>query len=336
MLIAGSSPDESAAQLLDFFSSLSRDGTLVLRRGSSSLYNLLEAGRVKLQRDAGDFGNLSDPVDAFTWLEHERNQLPWLNGADDSAAIGVLRALPQFGTGQPVYNAATDLPTLLELLRTSGFNGAITLKDGSERGIALLTEGRVRAAAYERDGYVWQRVDALRALQRHSLEAELPPLKLLHLDGTTALNLAGMALDARASSAALTDYSGITSSDSGYVYFSSGKPYLQVKSDALVAGVRYAQPLPDNLPDLRLPKGTPGWEDKRFDLTLRGKDALIPMTALAMEFDAKYGSQGRQLLELLQQGLSAEEVSAKLQVDLSTIQSGLEALVNDGMIRARK
>lgn len=336
MLIAGSSAGESAAELLRFFSSLNRDGTLVLQRSSGSLYNLIEAGKVKLQREASDFGSLGEAVDAFTWLEHERNQLPWLNGADDSSAIGVLRALPQFGTGQPVFNAATDLPTLLDLLRERGFSGAITLKDGPERGIALLSGGLVRAAAFERDGYVWQRVDALRALQRHSLEAELPPLKLLQLDETTALSLAGMALDARAGSSALTDYSGITSSDSGYVFFTGGKPYLQVRSHALVAGVRYAQPLPDNLPDLRLPRGTPGWEDKRFDLTLRGRDALIPMTALAMEFDARYGSQGRQLLELLQQGLSAEEVSAKLQVDLSTIQSGLEALVKDGMIRVRK
>src|SRR5690606_26866745 len=111
------------------------------------------------------------------------------------------------------------------------------------------------------------------------------------------------------------------------------KPYLQVRSKVLVAGARYAQPTADSLPDLRLPSGTPGWEDKRFDLTLRGRDALIPMTALAMDFDARYGQAGRKLLELLQKGLSAEEVSAQLQVELGTIQSGLEALEKDGMIR---
>lgn len=336
MLIAGSGNGESAAELLRFFSALNRDGTLVLRRGATSLYSLIEAGKVKLQREANEFGGLAETVDSFTWLEHERNQLPWLNASSTESGIGALRALPCYGTAQRVFNAATDLPTLLALLEEHAFFGALILADGSESGIAILTDGKVRAAAYERDGYIWQRVDALRALQRHSLQAELPPLKLLPLDETTALSLAGLALDARAGGNALTDYSGITSSDSGYVYFAEGKPYLQVRGDVLVAGVRYAQPKAENLPELQLPRGAPGWEDKRFVLTLRGRDALIPMTALAMDFDAKFGPQGRQLLELLQQGLSAEEVSAKLQVDLSTIQSGLEALVNDGMIRARK
>ena len=120
------------------------------------------------------------------------------------------------------------------------------------------------------------------------------------------------------------------------MYFLHGKPYLQVRSPVLVAGVRYSRVHADQLPDLRLPAGVPGWEDKRFDLTLRGRDALIPMTALAMEFDHKYGDAGRTLLELLKKGLSAEEVSSKLQVELGTIQNGLEALQKDGLIRVRK
>lgn len=335
MRLAGNAAGESAAELIRFFSVSNRDGTLVLTRGRHSLYNLFEAGTVKLQREVTEFGNLTDPVDAFTWLDHDRNQLPWLNGTATSSAISVLRALPDLGTGQPLLSA-TDLSALLDQLRKDRFDGVITMSDGAEHGVAIIAAGVIHAAAFERDGYVWQRVDALRALQRHSLQEGASPLMLQPLDSATALNLAGMALDARAGTDALTEYSGITSSDSGFVFFLSGKPYLQVRSPVLVAGVRYALARPDKLPDLRLPAGTPGWEDKRFDLTLRGRDALIPMTALAMDFDHRYGAAGRKLLGLLQKGLSAEEVSAQLQVELDTIQSGLEALQKDGMIRVRK
>ncbi len=335
MRLAGQSSD-TAAELIRFFSEAGPDGTLVLARGNQSLYCLIEDGKVRLQREVVNFGPLTGTVDAFTWLEHDRNQLPWIDGSIVKAGIGVLRALPGLGTSAPVLNSATDLAALLELLRAQAFNGALVLDHESEHGIAVFSDGFVRAAAFERDGYIWHRVDALRALQRHSLQAGLAPLQLQQLDRVTALSLAGMALDSRAGSDTLTDYSGITSSDSGYVFFLSGKPYLQVRAPALVPGVRYAQPQGDDLPDLRLPSGTPGWEDRRFDLTLRGRDALIPMTALAMEFDNRYGDGGRKLLELLQKGLSAEEVSARLQVELGTIQSGLEALVKDGMIRARK
>ncbi len=336
MRLAGTAGSESAADLISFFSDGGRDGTLVLTRGENSLYSLFENGKVKLQREVSEFGNLSEGVDTFTWFDHDRSQLPWLDGSSQKTAIGPLRAMGGLGSGTPVLSVATDLPKLFELLRNRGFNGALTLQHGGEYGIAVITDGLVRAAFFERDGYVWQRIDALRALQRHTLQAELPPLMLQPLDRVSARSLTGLALDTRAGSNALTDYSGITSSDSGYVYFLQGKPYLQVRSKVLVAGARYAQPTADSLPDLRLPSGTPGWEDKRFDLTLRGRDALIPMTALAMDFDARYGQAGRKLLELLQKGLSAEEVSAQLQVELGTIQSGLEALEKDGMIRARK
>lgn len=335
MRLSGTAGTESAAELIRFFSQSGRDGTLVLTRGSSSLYSLIEAGKVKLQREITDFGNLSHEVDSFTWLDHERSQLPWLDSSLEDSAIGVLRALPALG-GTPVPSVATDLAVLFDRLREQEFHGTLTLDSGAEAGMAIFTDGLIRAAFFERDGYVWQRIDALRALQRHSMQADGPPLKLQSLDHISARSLSGMALDARAGSDSLTDYSGITSSDSGYVYFLSGKPYLQVRSQVLIAGARYAQPARDSLPDLRLPSGAPGWEDKRFDLTLRGRDALIPMTALAMEFDDRYGQAGRRLLELLQKGLSAEDVSAQLQVELGTIQSGLEALVKDGMIRARK
>lgn len=336
MRLAGTAPDETAAELLAFFGGLGTDGTLVLLRGNQALYTLLEAGNVKLQREAGDFGLLSGGVDSFSWHAHDRNQLPVLPAALPAAISDAFRALPAFGTEQPLPNVAVDLPGLLAHLRQEEFAGVLTLLTDTEHGLAVFTDGLVRAAAFVRDGYTWQRADALRALQRHSLQAGEPPLKLLELDSETALSLCGALLDARAGGDSLTDYSGITASDGSFVFFLEGKPYLQVRTAVLVPGVRYAQPLPENLPDLRLPRGRPGWEDQRFDLTLRGRDALIPMTVVAMDFDAKHGPEGRQLLELLEQGLSAEEAAARLQVDLSTMQAGIEALTKDGLIRASK
>lgn len=336
MRFAGTAPEESAAELLGFFERLGTDGTLVFLRGGQALYSLLEGGSVKLQREVTDFGHLSGGVDSFSWHGHGRNQLPVLPAALPAAGGDAFRALPALGPEQPLPTGAVDLGALLEHLRQEEFAGVLLLQTGSEHGLAVFSGGLVRAAAFERDGYTWERVDALRALQRHSLRPGEPPLKLLETDAETALSLCGVLLDTRAGSDSLADYSGVTAGDGSFVYFLDGKPYLQVRTDVLVPGVRYAQPLEEHLPDLRLPSGRPGWEDARFDLTLRGQDALIPMTVVAMDFDAKHGPAGRRLLELLEKGMSAEEAAARLQVDLSTMQGGLEALVKDGLIRARK
>jgi len=336
MRLAGSAPGETAAELLEFFGRPGADDTLGLLRAGQALFTLFEDGSVKLQREVTDFGHLSGGTDSFSWHRHERNQLPLLPSALPAAGADAFRALPGLGTEQPLPTVATDLPGLLKHLRQQEFSGVLTLKTDNDYGLAVFTDGLARAAAFERDGYIWERVDGLRALQRHSLQPGEPPLQLLELDRDTALSLAGVLLDARAGSDALTDYSGVTASDGSFVFFLSGQPYLQVRTPVLVPGVRYAQPDEDNLPDLRLPSGRPGWEDQRFDLTLRGRDALIPMTVVAMEFDAKHGTEGRRLLELLEEGLSAEEAAARLRVDLSTMQDGLEALVEDGLIRAGK
>lgn len=334
-VLAGAGNGASATELIRFFGRARESGTLALRRGAASLYCLFEEGRVRLQRETGPFGPLADPVDEFSFMIHEPNELPWLAPVAAGSRIAALRALPYTGAAGPLAGAATDLPVLLDQLREKGFDGALTLAGGGELGVAVFTDGYVRACAFERDGYVWQRVDALRALHRHSLrtEPEAAPLMLQALDAATALSLAGLALDARAGSDNLAGYDGAASGDNGYVYHLDGKPYLQVRTSALVAGVRYAQP--GALPDLRLPGGEPGWEQVRYELTLRGRDALIPMTELAMDFERRHGSEGRRILALLQGGMSVEDVSAEMQLELTTMRESLESLKVEGMIRPR-
>ncbi len=333
-LLGGAGNGASATELIRFFSHTRDSGTLVLRRGPNSLYCLFEDGRVRMQRETAPFGPPTEPVDAFTWYSHDRNDLPWLASTAPDSLVAGLRALPRLGNASVLRNVATDLPDTLKLLREEEFHGAILQRNGAESGLAVLTAGAVRACAFERDGYVWQRVDALRALQRHSLEAGLPGLELIALDEATALSLAGLMLDRRARTDDVSAFDGVASDDSGYVFHLDGRPYLHVRSQPLVAGVRYAQP--NELPDLHLPGGKPGWERETFDLTLRGRDALIPMTELAMEFEQQYGQQGRNLLSSLKKGMSPEDISAELQLDLADIREGLELLKEDGMIRVRK
>ncbi len=333
-LLGGAGNGASASELIRFFGLTRDSGTLVLRRGQGALYCLFEDGRVRFQRETAPFGPPAGPVDAFTWYSHDRNDLPWLASTAPHSLIAGLRALPRLGNASVLMNIATDLPETLKLLREEEFHGAIVLRNGAESGLAVLTGGAVRVCAFERDGYVWQRVDALRALQRHSLEAGLPGLELLTLDSATALSLAGLMLDRRARTDDVSTFDGIASDDTGYTFHLDGKAYLHVRSEPLVAGVRYAQP--SELPDLHLPGGKPGWERENFDLTLRGRDALIPMTELAMEFEQRYGQQGRDLLSSLKKGMSPEDISAELQLDLGGIRESLELLKKDGMIRVRK
>jgi hypothetical protein len=330
--LAGHAAGATASELLRFFSRSGTTGTLLLQRGDASCYMLLHDGKWLLQREVGTFGAADIPCDTFSYQLHEKSELPEARSSAPDSSIAAFRALPRTGTGQKLLHGATDLPRLLEHLRSSAFTGSLTLDQGGESSLALLLRGRIGAAFHERDSFVWQRSDALRALQRHTLQSGSGFLEVTALDAVTIHSLLGVALDSRAEGGDAA-YSGVQSTDSGYVFQQRGTPYLHVRTRPTIAGVRYG--LPAELPDLLLPGGAPGWEQLRYDLTLRGRDALIPMTELSMRFSEEFGRYGRQILDALLAGLNLEETAARLGSDLSDLKPWLDRLEQDGLIHAR-
>lgn len=331
--LAGPAAGASAAELLRFFTRTGTSGTLLLQRGATSCYLLLKDGKWLLQREAGDFGKPDLPCDSFSYQLHDGSELPELQSSSPQAAVSAFRALPRTGAGTRVAGRALELPRLLEQLRTDRFTGSLTLEHEGERALLLLLHGRIGAALHERDEFVWQRSDALRALHRITLENTAAELVITPLDTPTSTSLLGLALDSRAVPRDPKRYSGVRSTDSGYTFHLAGVPYLHVRTPPTVAGVSYGPPA--ELPDLQLPRGKPGWEQVRYDLTLRGRDALIPMTELSMQFSTEFGQQGRQILDALLAGLTLEETAARLATELSDLKPWLERLEQDGLIHAR-
>lgn len=333
MLLAGPAAGATATELLRFFSRSGTSGTLLLQRGDASCYMLLHDGKWLLQREAGAFGKAELPCDGWSYQLHERSELPEASSSGPGLSSAAFRALPRAGAGQQLVNGATDLPRLFDHLRSSAFTGSLAVHSAGEAGLVLLLAGRIGAAVFEREQFVWQRSDALRALQRHTLQAADGQLQLTPLDAPTIHSLLGVALDSRAGAADPASFTGVLATDSGYLFQQLGTPYLLVRTPPTVIGVHYG--LPAELPDLQLPRGAPGWEQLRYDLTLRGRDALIPMTELSMQFSETFGRQGRQILDALLAGHSLEETAARLGSDLSDLKPWLDRLEQDGLIHAR-
>lgn len=96
---------------------------------------------------------------------------------------------------------------------------------------------------------------------------------------------------------------------------------------------RYAALDEPAAPVVPLPEEPPGWEAQHYVLTLRGRDALNPMTELWMRFRATYGVPGQRLLEVLTDGATLEAVAAALDTPLEELRPWLHKLEEEGMVR---
>ena len=97
---------------------------------------------------------------------------------------------------------------------------------------------------------------------------------------------------------------------------------------------RYAALDEPAAPVVPLPEEPPGWEAQHYVLTLRGRDALNPMTELWMRFRTTYGAPGQRLLEVLTDGATLEAVAAALDTPLEELLPWLHKLEEEGMVRS--
>lgn len=342
--LLGNSGSLNPDGLLDLALRLSCSGTLVLHYPAGSRLLLLDSGRIKTSYDLGQPDASARTGVDFHFEPHYANDLPQLGSSFPGSAVGVLRAVPVLGPAQALPSAVIDLRALVANMRAERTSGALTVQfdpeagfneAGNEQqtGIALFHQGRIGAAYFEKSSHVWERSDALRAIFRYSLESGRPPMLLHRLDPDLVRSLLGLALERRMGSGDPSSFTGISAGEGGYTFYCQGQAYLHVTAELLGASGRFGQL--ESVPDLELPDDPPGWERRRFDLTLRGRDALNPMTELSMEFSSNYGQSGKRVLESVRHGHSIEDTAARLELDLQELKPWLERLEADGLIRQR-
>jgi hypothetical protein len=339
--LSGQTGNLTGEDLLQMARQLQWSGTLVLSSGLLStskenethgmMFVLLETGQERQRQSLGRIDTMSDTL-GFHFFQHTVysnaiNSVPLLPSRFPQSILPLMRSIPVLGASPLVMPKQLDLKMLLESLQTEGFTGYLSIGKAIEQGLVLLHQGHIAAAVYENDGYVREGSDALRLLRRASLFGTAEQ-ELMKLEPFLVRSLLGLALSVIGKD---TKGDGLESGEMGYTFVQGGKPLLRVAIE-LHGRVGFYEAV-NNVPDLIMPDEPIGWEQQRYQLTLRGRDALNPMTSLAMEFQTSYGKQGKRLLEQLSKGLNAEKLSESLVMTISDLKPVIERLEREGLIR---
>ncbi|CAN5698424.1 hypothetical protein BH23DEI1_BH23DEI1_18100 [soil metagenome] len=331
----------SGQQVLGFVKGWMRDGTIVLAqrddvggvpivRGAAIM--LVADGEVAARHMLGRFAGLAATGLSVHAHPHESTATPQLAAFSADAALSALRALPLVTAPQALVPGATELKTLLPKLRSAHWSGALVGEHETTSALTVLVEGRVAVARANRSGATLERIDALRVLQRIAFETEGSFLTLVPLEGRTANALAGFILGVLHDGESDV-HTGIRTDEHGYTYALRGETYLTVTGGVAGTAERYAALEDGAIPDLHLPDEPPGWETQRYVLTLRGRDALNPMTERWMRFRSAYGVPGQRLLEVLADGATLEHASSAIDTDLEELRPWLKRLEEEGLVR---
>lgn len=334
--LLGNTGDHGANGLIDGLNSLRFDGTLALSDTTGTMLLLLTKGQVEASYKLGSYDRLEGKGQRFHLNPHPPSNLPQLPARDPTSNSELLRALPRFTPPDRLPPGAVDLPRLLERLNDEAFNGTVAYRTQRDSSLALLAGGTIRAAVHESGGALHSRAEALRALQKAGQTNARGVLELEALDPALALPLTALALDRAAPEGGSAAFSGLEVTTAGYTYWHNGQPFLTVTGSVIGPERRYALAEAGMIrtPEIELPSEPPGWEEQRYHLTLRGRDALNPMMELNMEFRNEHGSTGEQVLTVLGGGATLEQCARELGFELGELKPWLERLEAGGMIRA--
>lgn len=333
--LLGTTGDLTGQDLVEALRNLKCSGTLALSEARGSVLLQLARGQVEATYKLGHYGSLDDPRQGYHLYPHEPAPYPRLPSRLPASAAALLRVLPRVSPPTPLPSGLVDLRALLDGLQERAFHGALSFVREGEAAVALLLRGQVAAAVHERGEQVHERAEAMRALQRAGMDAAGPPLELDPLDPAIVRSLVGLALGRAADVPDPSTFSGLHLADGHARFLRNGQPYLTVACDTPGPPRRYALLEDDGAqPQLQLPDEPPGWEEQRYALTLRGQDALNPMTELSMHFRTSFGRTGQTVLEALGRGRTLEETAQSLQLELQELKPWLKRLEGEGLVRA--
>ena len=327
----------STRDLLGMLAAAGGSGTLVLTRGAVVRTVVLTHGQPTRQIDLGGAFDLNASGGAFAF---------WPGAATDSsagsdsvptlpsrypAARGPLWALPALAEQPLLSTAETDLRALSARLERDGFGGALVL-GAPGYGLLLFQAGRLAGAVVEDDTGLSRSDVALRALSGPADRAELT----LHaLPGEVVADVLGLILELRLEGVVNVPdgFSGLELTSAGARYYAAGSPYLFIPRPGgapLTTGL-FAPSL--RAPALSLPSEPHGWERRAYSLTLRGRDALNPLTELSMRFRGEFGRAGQRALEQFRTEGSVEAAATALSLELGDLKPTVERLHTEGFLR---
>ncbi len=340
--LLGDTGDLPAEALLDGLRNLRFTGTLALSGPTGAAILLFAKGQVEASFKLGSYDGFDTPGQRFHLNPHEPTDLPRLPARAPKSASPLLRALPRLAPPERLRPGAVDLPKLLDRLAEGRFDGAIAYREnGSANGsgngsaaVALLVEGSIRAAVHEAGGELHSHAEALRALQRASQPRATGTLELEALDAGVIMPITALALE-RTAPAGGQGFTGLEVTPAGYRYWRAGQPFLLVPGETSGPQRRYAlaEEGGTKAPEIELPSEPPGWEDQRYQLTLRGRDALDPMTELNMAMRTELGREGLRVLETLGRGETLQRSATRLGLELGKLKPWLERFETEGMLR---
>ncbi|HZJ10659.1 MAG TPA: hypothetical protein VFD39_13250 [Trueperaceae bacterium] len=335
--LVGNSGERGADYLLEASRNLKLSGTLVLNDGRGTLILQLTKGQVEASFKLGDYDRLDDVGQSFHLYPHEPAESPQLPARSPGSDSPLLRALPRTRQPYTLPTGVLDLSALLEQLHADSFDGVMAYVGNDETAVAVVLAGSIRAAVHERAGRLSSRSEALRVLQKRSSEKGEGRFELEAMERAIIGPLAALALESTAPTASDAPFSGLEMDERGYRFMRQGQAILCVPSKPHGPARRYAlhdAQVPP--PPLSFPKEPPGWEDRRYALTLRGKDALNPMTELNMEFRDHHGDIGQRVLDVLGRGHTLHDSADRLALDLGELKPWLERLEGAGLIREHR
>ncbi|MEF2277863.1 hypothetical protein V3W47_06090 [Deinococcus sp. YIM 134068] len=250
--------------------------------------------------------------------------IPELTPMFPSAEPFLARFLPQAPASYSGLNARfCDLHAFLKYLHEGTWCGYLHATLGDQSAFVLLYEGRtVTAAAAGATGE--QALGELLHLyeQGAALSAHPLPATLAHV-------LSG--IGSRAWKFNLTeDFTGLHARPTGAIFYAGGQIVATLPATLPYEG---AFPAPLRPQTLILPRSLAGWAHRQYDLTLRGRDAVNPITDVYLTFRARHGAAGLAFLRALRDGLSPAEHALRADAALHDLEPMVQEFVKTGYVR---
>ena len=362
MPLRGTLGSLSAQTLLTVLALQKASGTLYLSRAEAGTLLSLQGGEPRAQTD---FGAALGAAGTFD-LSASGAQFSFWPSASTGApgpslpsrypdASGPLWALPALAEHALLSTAETELRGLVARLAADAFTGALVLEasntqantDPPPYGLLLFQQGQLGGAV--RAGVHPQLQSGSAALRTLVQPARVgAALTLYALPEIVVASLLGCVLGLELSGGAgelgnspgsggvPSGFSGLELSPVAARYYRGGSAYLELPRPQLPAGPTTLGLFAacQRAPSLALPGEPHGWEGRCYGLTLRGRDALNPLTELSMKFSGDFGRAGKRVLEGFRRDLSVEAAAEALALDLNDLGSLVERLEQEGFIRA--
>lgn len=355
----------SGQELSKHLQKLGVTGTLWLETSQGGSLQLLQQAAVVQQHDFSNYQASSTGV-SFCFYPHNSQRYPHLASSAVASPQVLLAALPQ-SCCQRWCSYDIDVPRLLGRLVKEGFTGVVrmlatsepevstptddnadasssssassaaSLEQNLEQGAIFFYQGAMHVALYDhgRENESSRQALALKAMLR--LAGQSADIVVQRLEPLWLRSLLSFATETRPSSTRPSQFTGIKVMKKGYSYYREGEVYLFVASPAttLATGHYPALATIDDVATrpLSVPIIPLSWQAQQHRLTLRGQDALNPMTEVAMRFASLYGQRGRHILSQLQAGQSLDAIIKASEESFAELQGLLESLIREGFIQ---